>query len=58
MSNENAGVVLKSGHSSLTSACRTPGFKITDMHGGMGVIPKVKTSRIKAMSLSELFKIQ
>jgi hypothetical protein len=58
MLNENAGVVLKSGHSSMTSMCRTPGFKTTDRYGDQGVVCEVKeVKRPGGMSLTQLFNL-
>ncbi|QTH80412.1 hypothetical protein PA10_00214 [Pseudomonas phage pPa_SNUABM_DT01] len=53
------GIELKQ-HQSLTTLCREAGYKVTDMIGGMGVIPDKKKERpvIKAMSLAELFKLK
>lgn len=34
------------------------GYKLTDMVGGIGVIPKEKKPKIKATSLAEMFKLK
>lgn len=43
LNNDHSGITRKvSGHSSLTTACLAkPKFRLTDMHGGMGVIVPV-----------------